>query len=142
MLTAHHCISSSAVASSLEAYFDFETTNCVNYPTSNGEGCPSQTASDVSGASIVSTGSASDFTLLQLWEAPPIEQIFLGWKSNPVAFSNGTPLYRFSHGKGGPMQHSQQSVDTNAGQCSGLPRGNIIYSKETLGATVVRIMEW
>jgi lysyl endopeptidase len=52
-----------------------------------------------------------------------------------VAFNNGTPLYRISHPKGAPQAFSRHSVDTAAGTCQGLPRGNFIYSRDTLGGT-------
>jgi hypothetical protein len=86
------------------------------------------------GASILSTNSTSDYTLLQL-DAIPGGRAFLGWNTTAVAYSNGTSLYRLSHPSGAPQAYSEHSVDTSAGTCSSWPRGSWIYSRDTYGAT-------
>jgi hypothetical protein len=48
---------------------------------------------------------------------------------------NGTPLYRISHPQGAPQSYSTQVVDTSKGVCRSWPRGDRIYSRDTLGAT-------
>ena len=71
-LTANHCISRSSEASSLETYFDYETTcnspNCTApYPWPSGTRNP-----DTLGATIVAGNRTNDFTLLRLSSAPPL----------------------------------------------------------------------
>lgn len=132
-LTAHHCISTSAEASSVETYFDYQTTcanpNCTQ-PFSN----PGETI----GSTIKTTGASSDYSLLQLSSAPVTPDgvaTYLGWLSTPVAFTNNLPLFRISHPKGSPQAYSEGVVDTAKPTCGTLPRGSFIYSRDTLGAT-------
>ncbi len=132
-LTAHHCISSSGEASSLETYFDYQTTcnspNCTQ---------PYNNAGDTLGSTIKATGSTSDYSLLQLASTPVTADgvtRYLGWLSTPVANTNNTALYRISHPAGSPQAYSEQVVDTSKPTCRTLPRGDFIYSRDTLGAT-------
>jgi V8-like Glu-specific endopeptidase len=132
-LTAHHCISTSAEAASVETYFDYATTcsnpNCAQPYASTGE---------TVGSTIKSTSSNTDHSLLQLSSTPTTPDgvaTFLGWQTTAVANSNNTPLFRISHPSGSPQAYSEQVVDTSKGTCGGLPRGNFIYSRDTLGGT-------
>lgn len=125
-ITANHCISRSGEASSLETFF-FYTSACGS--------CPDPGSASTTGATIVSTGSAADYTLLRLGQNAPSGAAYLGWYSEDVAFVNGTPLYRISHPQGAPQSYSTQVVDTSKGTCRSWPRGDRIYSRDTLGAT-------
>jgi len=132
-LTAHHCISSSGEASSLETFFDYQTTcsspNCTQPYNNNG---------DTVGSTIKATGSTSDYSLLQLSSTPVTTDglaTYLGWLSTAVANTNNYALYRISHPSGAPQAYSEGVVDTNKPTCRSLPRGNFIYSRDTLGAT-------
>jgi hypothetical protein len=131
-LTAHHCISSSGEASSLETYFDYQTTcsspNCTQPYNNTGE---------TVGATIKATGSSSDYSLLQLSSAPTTPDgvaTYLGWSTTAI-HSTTTQLYRVSHPKGAPQAYSEQRVDPTKGTCRTLPRGAFLYSKDNLGAT-------
>ena len=131
-LTAHHCISSSGEASSLETFFDYQTTcsspNCTQ---------PYSGVGDTVGATIKATGSTSDYSLLQLSSTPTTPDgvaTYLGWNSTAIA-NTTTQLYRVSHPKGAPQAYSEQRVDPTKGTCRTLPRGNFLYSKDNLGAT-------
>lgn len=131
-LTANHCLSTQSSATSLEAYFQW-TVGC-------GSSCGSQYSPPGSvprtlGSTLLATSSNTDFTLLQLSQAAPAGSTFLGWTTAPVANSSGTSLYRVSHPKGSPQAYSEQDVNTSAGTCSTLPRGNFIYSDATFGDT-------
>ncbi|MFQ5525332.1 MAG: trypsin-like serine peptidase [Thermoanaerobaculia bacterium] len=128
-LTANHCISKGREASSMEAFFQFDT-RC-------GGACydPDGVVPSTVGSSILAKNRTSDYTLLELSESAPRGSAFMGWNSLPVAFSNGTSLFRVSHPAGAPQAYSEHSVDTGAGTCGGWPRGNWIYSADTLGAT-------
>ena len=137
-LTANHCISRSTEASGLETYFDYETTcnspDCTApYPWPSGTRNP-----DTLGAQLVAGSKTSDFTLLRLSSAPATDDgvvRYLGWTSTPVANSSNVELHRISHPKGSPQAYSAQTVSTSAVTCSSLPRGNFIYSRDTVGAT-------
>jgi len=132
-LTAHHCISSSGEASSVETYFDYQTTcsspNCTQ---------PFNNAGDTVGSTIKATGSTSDYSLLQLSSTPVTADgvaTYLGWLSTAVANTNNLALYRISHPKGSPQAYNEGVVDTSKPTCRTLARGNFIYSRDTLGAT-------
>lgn len=134
-LTANHCLSTSSVASSLQAFFQYEV-GC------NGS-CPPLYFYNQSpppyprtvGATVKATGGTSDYTLLQLSQAAPAGSFFLGWNRTAVANTNGTALYRISHPGGAPQAYSTQVVDTSKPTCGSWPRGAWIYSRDTLGAT-------
>jgi V8-like Glu-specific endopeptidase len=132
-LTAHHCIGSSGEASSLETYFDYQTTcsnpNCTQPYNNTGE---------TVGSTIKATGSSSDYSLLQLSSTPVTPDgvaTYLGWLTTAVANTNNYGLFRISHPKGAPQAYSEGVVDTTKGTCRTLPRGSFIYSRDTLGAT-------
>jgi hypothetical protein len=116
-------------------HFGFATDRCENsYPIACDD-WRNLIGNGVLGATLLTTGSGSDFTLLQLSGAPPAGSAFLGWTSSPVASTNGSLLHRISHPNAAPQAYSRQSVDTNAPTCNTLPRGNFIYSREDVGAT-------
>ncbi|GJM09074.1 MAG: hypothetical protein DHS20C11_13500 [Lysobacteraceae bacterium] len=132
-LTANHCISKGREAKSLEAVFDFDTPcggNCDQY-ASNTSNYPIRT----NGAALLSSNRTGDYTLMRLNQTPGGSRAYLGWNSNPVAFNNGTALYRVSHPSGAPLAYSEHTVDTSKGTCSSWPRGNWIYSQDEYGAT-------
>lgn len=128
-LTANHCISKKREASSMEAFWNF-TTPC------NGA-CydPDGVVPSTLGASILATNRTSDYTLMQLASSPPLSTTFIGWSSQAVAFSDGVGLFRISHPQGAPQAYSEHVVDTGKPTCQTWPRGNWIYSHDTLGAT-------
>jgi V8-like Glu-specific endopeptidase len=132
-LTANHCVSSSGEASSVETYFDYVTTcsnpNCAQPYNNTGE---------TVGSTIKSTSSTSDYSLLELSSTPTTPDgvaTYLGWQTTAVANSDGTALFRISHPSGAPQAYSEQVVDTDKPTCRTWPRGNWIYSADTLGAT-------
>jgi hypothetical protein len=134
-LTANHCISKGGEASSLENFFQFASTGCnASLCTASYDSLRSSFPRTL-GATIVSKGRAQDYTLLRLNEAAPGGSAFLGWTDTPVAFSNGTDLYRISHPQGAPQSFSKHVVDTSAGTCRSWPRGDRIYSRDVIGAT-------
>ncbi|MCH7884974.1 MAG: trypsin-like peptidase domain-containing protein, partial [Planctomycetes bacterium] len=88
------------------------------------------------GASIEASNRRGDFTLLRLNQNPPTTGIvYLGWNSDPVAFTNGAELHRIAHPAGAPQAYSKQEVDTSRGTCRGWPRGERIYSTDLIGGT-------
>ena len=131
-LTAHHCIGSSGEASSLETYFDYTTTcnspNCTQPYSNTGE---------TVGATLLATGSSSDYSLVRLSSTPTSADgitAYLGWSATDIS-TTSTALYRISHPQGAPQAYSEQSVSASAPTCGGLPRGSFLYSRDTLGGT-------
>ena len=129
-LTANHCISKANSAKNANFYWRFATSQCNASSCPSNSGWPYQT----SGATVVKTNRKADYSLFQLNSAPPAGSVFLGWTSAPVANTNGTDLFRVSNPNFGPQVYSQHDVDTGAGTCSSWPRGERIYSRDTLGA--------
>ncbi len=129
-LTANHCINSNSTAQSIQFYWRFRTATC------NGT-CPSNTGwpFKTSGATLRATGTSGDFTLLEANTAPPAGSVYMGFTNVPVANTNGAALHRVSNPIFGPQVYSEHTVDTSAGTCQGLPRGQMIYSRDTLGGT-------
>jgi hypothetical protein len=130
-LTANHCLSSNSVAQNLETYFQF-SLSCGS------TNCPGQTnpgGIQRLGATVMTSGTGGDFTLLRLNQTPPGGSVFLGWNNTPVANSNGTALYRISHPAWAPQAYSADTVSTSAPTCTGWPRGERIYSRTNTGGT-------
>ena len=84
---------------------------------------------------MLATSRDGDFTLLELDQNPPSGSTFLGWNSSPIANTHGAGLTRVSNPNYGPQVLSRHTVDTGAGTCNGLPRGEFIYSFDTYGGT-------
>lgn len=127
-LTANHCISKNSEASSAETFFDY-TVPC----SGSCSGVPS--VSSTLGASLLATGRAGDYTLLELDESPPADTVMLGWNSAPIAYSDTETLFRISHPAGSPQAYSEHEVDTSRPTCTSWPRGDWIYSSDTYGGT-------
>lgn len=129
-LTANHCLSSNKTAKNVSFYWQFATATC------NGT-CPVNTGWPfvTTGSTLTSTNRRGDYTLLQLTTNPPAGSVLLGWTNAPVANTNGAQLYRISNPIFQTQVYSQHNVDTAAGQCSGWPRGQSIYSRDITGAT-------
>ena len=132
-LTANHCISSSGEAASVETYFDYATTcsspNCTQ---------PYNNVGETVGSTLVAGSSNTDVTLLRLSAAPTTPDgvaAYLGYLTTPVANTNNLALYRISHPSGSPQAYTEGVVDTTKGTCRTLPRGDFIYSRDTLGGT-------
>jgi hypothetical protein len=90
LLTADHCISTQAVASTLEAVWDYYDSVCFGtFPDRS-------TLPASHGATLLATSNRSDFTLLRL-NSVPGGRAFLGWNANASAVVHGTLLYRLSH---------------------------------------------
>ncbi|UCH93403.1 MAG: trypsin-like peptidase domain-containing protein, partial [Candidatus Aminicenantes bacterium] len=128
-LTANHCISKARYAENLECYFQYATATChgvcediENFPRTLG-------------STIMDTSTDGDHTLLQLAENPPAGSVFLGWTTAPVAFADGTHLFRISYPSGMPQAYSEHVVDSDYVECSSLPVGEFIYSQDVVGAT-------
>jgi len=125
-LTANHCVSTQAEASSVEAFWDYRAPSCNAAPPSRSSRPRS------SGATLLATSSTTDATLLKLSSVPGT-RFFLGWRASDVP--DGTLVHHVSQAGGGPQVYSSSLVTTTGGTCSSAPRGPYLYSTMVLGAT-------
>ncbi len=121
LLTANHCFSTQASASSLEAYWDYIASTC------NGSPPPLSSVPRSNGATLLATNAGSDFTFVRLSNLPG-SRWFLGWNANTNAVVNGAPLYRLSHPRGYALKYSRTLAWDPPGVCSELPTGRFLYS--------------
>lgn len=82
-LTANHCLTTEAVADTVVVYWNYQSSTC-RAPGSAASGTPlprTVATHSQSGASLIATSSASDFTLLRLDAAVPTgaNPYFAGW---------------------------------------------------------------
>ncbi|HEX5715311.1 MAG TPA: trypsin-like peptidase domain-containing protein [Thermoanaerobaculia bacterium] len=130
LLTANHCFSNQASASSLEAFWDFRTSSC------NGADPNLNSLPRSNGATLLATGESSDFTFVRL-SSIPSGRAFLGWTTNALAA--GTVLHRLSHPAPDfdafPQSYSRTTVSTSTGTCSGSPRPRYLYALPVQGGT-------
>jgi hypothetical protein len=134
LLTANHCFSSQASASSLEAWWDYRSTTC-------GGTVPAKTTlPKVVGSTLLASDASSDFTFVQLSSNPAGSphadgsRFYLGWTTTRPAI--GETLYRASHPNGNQQGWSRTIVENAIGQsCTNLPQTRYIYSAGSYGAT-------
>jgi hypothetical protein len=130
LLTAHHCFSDQASASSLEAFWQYEDPSC-------GTPAPAEnTFPSTSGATLLATGATSDFTFVLLSGSVPNNSTFLGWTSLPGALTSGVPLYRVSYPapSGIPLPQGyteSRFLTSSSSECAGPGH---IYSTTVAGA--------
>jgi hypothetical protein len=132
LLTANHCFSTQASASSLEVVWNYITATCGGIPPN-----PSTLPQSL-GSTLLATGTDSDYTLVQLSQAPPDGAIFLGWTTQDIATAgSGTILRRLSNSSGGPMIYTRERVSAtpDPASCADAPQGDFIYEKDELGGT-------
>ena len=137
LLTANHCFSDQARASSLEAFFDYRTTSC------NGSTPPVSTLPLVNGAQWLASSPSSDFTFIKL-NSRPTGRHLLGWDANGSTIaSSGVHLNRVSHPFPDavsfpmPQQYSSTVIDISVAQCrfgtGSVARPQFIYSTADRG---------
>jgi lysyl endopeptidase len=132
LLTANHCFSTQASASSLEVVWNFKTATCGGIPPNPA------TLPQSLGSTLLATGTTSDFTLVQLSQDPPDGAFFLGWTTQDIATAGaGTILRRLSNSSGGPMIYTRERVSAmpDPAACADAPQGDFIYEKDELGGT-------
>lgn len=91
LLTANHCVSTQASASTLHTYWFFQRAAC-------GGPAPTSVTERVNGAALRATGEVTDYTLLELNDAPPGGALFAGWSTAAVA--QGADLTAIHHPRG------------------------------------------
>jgi hypothetical protein len=108
-LTANHCISNQAEASSIQTRWFYEATVC-------GGGTLSANPNAVTvggGAALTFTNQFVDQTLLTLNLAPPAATVFAGW--NAAAMIPGSSIVSISHPAGDVMKFALGTNTANGG---------------------------
>lgn len=112
--TADHCIGNQTLASTINTYWNYETTTCGTSSTLATLPTP-QTGGAVflysdPDTSANSTANGTDTSLVRLNDTPPAGTFFAGWDSNALANTNGTPagdVFAIHHPEGFPKKVSQ-----------------------------------
>jgi hypothetical protein len=130
LLTANHCFSNQAAATSLEAIWQYVRASCDG-PEPSPFGFP-QTL----GSTLLATGATTDFTLVELDEDPPDGSLFFGWTTADVSSADGTLLYRLSHPNGRPQFYTEERISGDPSvTCGEFPHGDFIYERDLVGGT-------
>ena len=95
--TANHCISSQAVASTLETWFFYADTTCNSL-------APQSPTRLSSGAVLLMADFDSDFTLLRLNDVVPGSAFFLGWDPAPLVANQA--IFGLHHPDGSFQRYS------------------------------------
>ena len=109
-MTAHHCISTAAAASSLATFWFYEDVACTS-PVAN-----PATQQIASGAELVMTNKAVDSTLLRLTDTPPAGAVFAGWSN--ARLQPGAEVFNISHPKGDTSRWSSGTFESDDGRWS------------------------
>jgi hypothetical protein len=116
LLTANHCISTQAEASSISTRWFYESTTC-------GGGSAAVNPSMVNingGTQLVFTNQFVDQTLLQMNLSPPSGAIFSGW--NAAALAPNTSIVSISHPAGDVKKFALGTVSSIQDRTDGLIR--------------------
>jgi hypothetical protein len=129
-LTANHCISNQAEATSLELTWDFRSSSCGSTTT-----LPTP---KTNGGFLLVTSTTSDVTLLRL-QSLPTNRYLMGWDTTRPA--SGTTLYRISHPLTASADatyqqlYSTTTLNETVGVCTGRTRPAYLYSVRSIGGT-------
>ncbi len=94
--TAHHCISSAALAATLNTYWKYESTTCST--NSLGEYVQLSGGADYLYSSDSARSGGTDGALLRLRDAAPAGAVFAGWDAN--ALPSGISVLAIHHPAG------------------------------------------
>jgi len=127
-LTANHCLDSDSVAQSVHSYWFFEREEC-------GGPDPDSVVDRDGGASLLSTGESTDYTLLELNETPPGGTVFAGW--NLDTHEIGDQITGIHHPAGDLKMISHGAVDgySNYAQLGHDPAATHIRTRWSEGTT-------
>ena len=127
-LTANHCISSQAAATTLDVYWFYQSNSCNGSVPNLG----SRPRSD--GATLLVTSAQSDFTLLRLADDPAAGQGFAAWTTGVPAVND--QVIGIHHPGGSFKRHAKGPVTTSSPICGGLPLARFVYNDWTPGLGV------
>lgn len=103
-LTANHCISKQAEASSLQTDWFYRA------PTCNSRTLSSTTVKRVNGAALLYASATTDTSFLQLNDAPPTGAVFAGWDAGTQTL--GSPVVGLHHPKADLLKVSMGSLSS------------------------------
>ena len=121
--TAHHCVDTQALASTLNTYFFFDATSCGRTSVANFKQL-------TGGAQLLHTNYELDSTLLRLNNPAPSGVVFSGWDATTV--TTGTAATALHHPWGDLKKISTGSV-TGYGTFEG--RGSFLQANWSSGST-------
>jgi hypothetical protein len=114
-LTANHCVSTQAVAQTVEVYWFYQTTSCNSGVLRNWVHSPP-------GANLLATQPSNDFVLLRLLNNAPAGALFSAWTSGVQ--STGTSVFGLHHPDGyvppaipSYLRRSSGSITSTNGTC-------------------------
>jgi V8-like Glu-specific endopeptidase len=136
-ITARHCISTQALASTLQTYWFFRTASC------NGSFSDSSLKILSGGSTMLFTSPATDITLVRLNSMPPTGTTMVGWDANQVPRNTGVgnvshpkgDLQKFASGTMKGYVHCYFPTADNIQDCGATPTdiGNYMMVKFNLG---------
>ncbi len=100
-LTAHHCIGQASEAATMEFYWLFQRPYC-------GAPDPTTVARTTGGATLLSTGSSTDYSLVKLNEPPPAGVGLSGWDARQA--TQGDHVVVIHHPRGDLKKISEGDV--------------------------------
>ena len=104
-LSANHCISTQASATSLRTDWFFRSASCNSFEPS------AQTTALQRGATLLYATAAHDATLMRLNDAAPAGATLAGWDARGTAVT-GTAIYGLHHPQGDLLKYSEGQVQS------------------------------
>ncbi len=101
--TADHCIGNQNLASTMNFYWNYETTTCGTASTT--ATLPSPQTGGATYLYSQNSTTGTDISLVRINSAPPAGTFFAGWDS--AALANSTAIYGIHHPEGFPKKVSQ-----------------------------------
>jgi hypothetical protein len=123
--SAAHCISTQAVADTLQTYWFYKATTCGG--TTQAAGAVTLTG----GAFLRHANTTRDTLLLELKTAPPAGAVYAGWNSAAIA-TTGTAIEGIHHPSGDAKMYSLGSVTgVNLSLSGRTPLDRVVWSTGT-----------
>lgn len=129
-LTANHCFTTQASATSMELFWRYQSTTC------NGNPPDVSTVPRTTGATLLATSATSDFTFVRLSGNPPGGSVYLGWTTvTDYSASPGVKTYRMHHANGEKMRYARHETTTVTGSPCGISTAGHFFSWDKVGGT-------
>ena len=132
-LSAYHCISSQAVASTLETYWNYRSTSC-NSGQRSGE-----LVRVAGGAQLLWAVASNDSSFMRLNGTPPSNVVFSGWDGNAVS---GTGSISSIHHPAGDLQKYSQGTTVGFRSCQLQSDGTSLCGVATAGTGTFLGVQW
>lgn len=108
-LTANHCVSTEAIAQTVESYWFYQTTACNSGVLRN------DVVHQTGGATLLATAASNDFALLRMVDNAPGGTVFSGWSTAAPAINAG--VYGFHHPGGSYLRRADGPVSSTSSSC-------------------------